>query len=145
MLSYNCCCWHLLQLTKIDGQFFLEMMSDSVVFVNDVRVQFKMLTNGARITLGGVNKSYQQGCRFPTPDLAKPHLVYEYRVAKDQSLTGIYKDPVFSSADLIKVDESVYHMEDFNMTLVHPQILSRCFSYSLIMDITHSLSSIIRD
>jgi len=116
----------LLQLTKIDGQFFLEMLLNSVVFVNDVRVKFKMLADGARITLGGANKSHQQGSRFPTANLARPHLVYEYRIARDESLTGIYKDPVFNSADLIKVEEyvgqacvkEIYHTEDFNTTLV---------------------------
>ena len=114
------------QLTRIDGQYFLETMSNSVAFVNDVRVQFKMLNDGARIALGGTQKSYQQGSKFPAASAAGPHLVYEYRLVKDHSVTAIYQDPVFRSDDLIKVEEmvfgrlvkEVYHAEDFNMTLV---------------------------
>ena len=85
-----------------------------------------MLQPGARIILGGVLKSYQQGSRFPSSYSAKPHLVYEYQIWKDLSLTGRYQDPVFSHDDLIKLDDEVggrcvkdvYHMEDFNVTLV---------------------------
>ena len=99
-------------------------MSNSVVFVNNVRVTFKMLNDGARITLGGVPKSYQQGSRFPPA--SGPHIVYEYSIAKDQPAPGVYKEPVFRTEDLIKVSEFVggkyvrefYHTEDFNMTLV---------------------------
>jgi len=118
------CDWWSLQLTRIDGQYFLEILLDSVVFVNDVRVKVKMLADGARITLGGAQKSHQQGSRFPAAYVAGPHLVYEYRVGKDHSLTGVYKDPVFRSDELIRVEEvvgaplSCYHTEDFNMTQV---------------------------
>lgn len=117
----------LLQLTRIDNQYFLESLQDSVVFVNDVRVKFKMLNNLARITLGGVHKAHQQGSKFPTADVAGPHVVYEYHGAKDYSLTaGVYQEPVFRQDELITFDESVggrlvkefYHTEDFNMTLV---------------------------
>ena len=118
--------WLSLQLTKIDGQFFLEMLSNSVIFVNDVRVEFKLLNNGARITLGGVQRSHQQGSKFPPASMAGPHLIYEYQAVKDYLLTGIYQDPVFRLDELIEFDEivggryvkEVYHAEDFNMTLV---------------------------
>jgi len=130
--------WLLLQLTKIDGQFFLEMLSNSVVFVNDVRVEFKLLNHGARITLGGVPRSHQQGSKFPPASMAGPHLVYEYHVLKDYSSTGIYQDPVFRAVDLIEFNEfvggrlvkEVYHAEDFNMTLV-PQ---DCFTGGQLHD-----------
>jgi len=97
------------------------------VFVNDVRIQFKMLNNLARITLGGVPKAHQQGSKFPAALVAGPHVVYEYHAIKDYTITaGLYQEPVFRRDDLITFDESVggrlvnevYHTEDFNMTLV---------------------------
>ena len=96
------------------------------MFVNDVRIQFKLLNDGARIILGGVLKSYQQGSKFPAACIAGPHIVYEYHVVKDHSVTSLYRDPVFTPDALIKVEEfvggrfvkEVYHTEDFNMTLV---------------------------
>jgi len=116
----------LLQLTRIDGQYFLESL-DSVVFVNDVRVEFKMLNNLARITLGGVLKSHQQGSKFPAAHVARPHVVYEYHAAKDYSVTsGLYQEPMFRPDELITLEDSVggrlmkevYITEDFNITLV---------------------------
>jgi len=126
----------ILQLMRIDGQHFLEIMSNSVVFVNDVRVQFKMLGDGARITLGGVAKSYQQGARFPAGYVARPHLVYEYHAIKEQPITGVYRDPVFTADELITVEEfvggryvkDVYHSEDFNITLVLIVSFTRCLN-----------------
>jgi len=119
------------QLTRIDGQYFLESISNSVVFVNDVRVQFKMLNQGARITLGGVGKTYQEGSKFPAVHTTGPHVVYEYHVAKDYSVPDVYQDPLFRSDELISFDEFVggrylkefYHAEDFNMTEVLAQAL----------------------
>jgi len=124
-LKYCDCC--ILQLTRIDSQYFLESLHESVVFVNNVRVKFKMLNNLARITLGGVIKSHQQGSMFPAAHLAGAHVIYEYHNAKDYSLaTGLYQEPMFGHDELITFDESVggrlvkevYHTEDFNMTLV---------------------------
>jgi len=95
--------------------------------VNEVRVKFKMLNNLARITLGGVLKSHQQGSKFPAAHVVGPHVIYEYHAIKDWSFTtGIYQEPVFKPSELITFDEcaggrfvkEVYHTEDFNMTLV---------------------------
>ena len=100
------------------------------MFVNDVRVKFKMLADGARITLGGTVKSHREGSRFPSSTIAGPHVIYEYRVGKDHSLAGVYQDPVFRADELISVDDGagllvvreLYHTEDFNMTLVCPSV-----------------------
>ena len=117
---------------------------DSVVFVNNVRVQCKMLNNLERITLGGVLKSHQQGSRFPAPPAAGPHVVYEYHAAKDYSVTsGLYQEPVFRPDELITVEDSVgwrlmkevYISEDFNITLVlaalYQLLISECSLTSL--------------
>ena len=96
------------------------------MFVNNVRVQFKMLNDGNRITLGGVLKSYQEGSQFPASHTARPHLVYEYRIVKDHSLPGVYQEPTFGNDELIRFEDfvggrfvkEVYHTEDFNETLV---------------------------
>jgi len=86
-----------------------------------------MLNDGARITLGGTRKSYQQGSKFPTGTVAGPHLVYEYRLVRDSLVTGIYVDPVFQRDELIELPgefvggryvKETYHCEDFNVTLV---------------------------
>ena len=63
---------------------------------------------------------------FPPASEARPHVVYEYQVARDPSVTDIYFDPVFRRDDLIHFEEfvggrfvkEVYHTEDFNMTEV---------------------------
>ena len=126
-VHYRYCDWCLLQLTRIDGQYFLESLQDSVVFVSGVRVKFKLLDNLAQITLGGVLKSHQHGSKFPSQHVALPHVIYEYHAGRDYSVTtGIYQEPVFKQDELITFDESVggrlvkevYHAEDFNMTLV---------------------------
>ena len=111
----------------------MEAFAQSVVFVNGVRSNFKVLHDGYKLTLGGAKKSFDEGSRLPLNP--GPHLTYEYKITRETNPVGVYQEPTFRPGELVvledfvngKICKETYNMEDFNQTMVAFQ----CFNLSV--------------